>query len=76
MKYRPIPRELSQPTPEARERGVGHWETVRPEMQPAAKAKPPGRSLEEMRADPLPHLSEYALMTKAERAAKILEGRQ
>jgi hypothetical protein len=68
---------LTPPTasPEERERAVERWaRDMRPAMQPASVTRKPERSLEEMLADPLPPLGEYARMTKAERAAKILGG--
>lgn len=57
MTYQPIPRVLSQPTAEARERAGDTWERIRPEMLPPVKIKPPGRSLAEQSADPLPPLT-------------------
>jgi hypothetical protein len=61
-------------TAEERERAVARWERdMRPAMQPAPVGpRMPERGLEEMLADPLPPLGEYARMTKAERAARIL----
>jgi hypothetical protein len=61
-------------TAEERERAVARWERdMRPAMQPAPVGpRMPERELEEMLADPLPPLGEYARMTRAERAEKIL----
>jgi hypothetical protein len=67
---------LTPPTasPEERERAFERWERdMRPAMQPVPVGpRMPERELEEMLADPLPPLGEYAKMTKAERAEKIL----